>query len=96
MTARDTVRTTRLRRWVRAGFFVAAVIGAALAVLAWRPVTVLNGVTWARLWVAGVRDGSAQSGPYPIVPPADPAEPACHPRELRSYRGVRLPVARAA
>jgi pimeloyl-ACP methyl ester carboxylesterase len=64
MTARNTGRTTRLGRWVRIGFVVAAVIGAALAVLAWRPLTVLNGFSRARLWVAGVRGGTAQAGPY--------------------------------
>ena len=66
MAVHDPARTLRVRRWVRAGVFVAAVAGTAFAALVWRPVTVLSSVTWARLWVTGVRDGTAQSGPYRI------------------------------
>jgi pimeloyl-ACP methyl ester carboxylesterase len=64
MSSVGTARPALLRRWVRVGCVAVAVIVAALAVLVWRPVTVLNGLVRARLWVAGVRDGTAQSGPY--------------------------------
>jgi pimeloyl-ACP methyl ester carboxylesterase len=66
MTVHDTARATRVRWLVRAGVFVVAVVGAAFAALVWRPMTVLNDVTRVHLWLAGVRDGTARSGPYRI------------------------------
>jgi pimeloyl-ACP methyl ester carboxylesterase len=49
---------------VRVGCAAIAVVIAALAVLVWRPLTVLNTLSRTRLWAAGVRDGTVQAGPY--------------------------------
>ena len=54
----------RIRRWVRVLLTVVALVSAAFALLVWRPLTVLNGLVKGRLWMAGVSDGTAQSGPY--------------------------------
>ena len=64
----SVVLGTRARRrrwpiWVAA----AAALGVALAAFTlWRPLTVVNTATRARLFLAGVREGVAMSGPYRI------------------------------
>jgi pimeloyl-ACP methyl ester carboxylesterase len=49
---------------LRVLLIAAVLVGAALALVVWRPLTVFKGVTRTRLWLAGVRDGTAQAGRY--------------------------------
>lgn len=56
-----------MARWlVRGVLLLVGVAGLAFAALAWRPMTMVNAVARTRLWVAGVRDGTAQVGPHRV------------------------------
>ncbi len=66
MAVVGTTRRPAFRRGLRLVLALALVLTFAAAALVWRPITVVNGLSRARLWVAGVRDGTTFAGAYRI------------------------------
>ncbi len=57
-------RPARGRRVLRVILIAAVLVFVAMALVVWRPLTVLKGATRARLWLAGARSATAHAGAY--------------------------------